>query len=141
MDGSRNRQNCGTSRKNDIRDNTIIFFLSDNGGPISSKSNPHNGNGSQNGTWRGGKGDFYEGGLRVPMLANWPAKLPAGVRYDKPVISLDLARTVVELAGGEVNAPQMDGVNLIPFLTGEKSGEPHKALFWRGYNHALVGSS
>ncbi len=126
-----------TLEKNGLRENTLIFFLSDNGGPISSAENPHNGNGSQNGSWRGGKGDFYEGGLRVPMLANWKGTLPAGLKYENPVISLDLSRTIVELAGGEVNAPQMDGVNLFPFLMGEKAGEPHKALFWRGYNHTL----
>ncbi|VGO17459.1 Arylsulfatase [Pontiella desulfatans] len=126
-----------TLEQQGVRENTLVFFLSDNGGPLAAPDKPHGGNGSSNGPWRGGKGDFYEGGLRVPMLANWPAAIQPGTSYPEPVISLDISRTIVELGGGETAAPEMEGVNLMPFLKQEKTGQPHKALFWRGYNHTL----
>lgn len=126
-----------TLEKQGLRDNTLVFFLSDNGGPIGTGENPTGGNGSSNGPWRGGKGDFYEGGLRVPMLASWPKQIQAGMTYSKPVISLDISRTIVELGGGDTTAPKMEGVNLMSFLSGTETGQPHQTLCWRGYNHTL----
>lgn len=126
-----------TLEEKGLRENTIVFFLSDNGGPINSEENPHGGNGSENGSWRGGKGDFYEGGLRVPMLASWPGTIQAGSTYSQPVISLDISRTIVELGRADASAPQMEGVNLMPFLSGKNKGLPHQTLCWRGYNHTL----
>ncbi len=126
-----------TLEKNGLRENTVVMFLSDNGGPIGTEEKPHGGNGSTNTPWRGGKGDFYDGGLRVPMAASWPAKIKPGTTFDKPVISLDLSRTIVELAGADTASPEMEGVNLLPFIEGKNTGNPHKALFWRGYNHTL----
>jgi arylsulfatase A-like enzyme len=73
----------------------------------------------------------YEGGMRVPFLVSWPAKLKPGI-YDRPVIALDILPTAVALAGGEVPQDRViDGVNLLPYLTGEASGTPHESLFWR----------
>ncbi|MEM8944526.1 MAG: sulfatase-like hydrolase/transferase [Planctomycetota bacterium] len=117
----------------DLRDNTLIFFLSDNGGPQSSKQNPHKWNGSRNSPFRGGKGNLYDGGVHVPFVASWPAQLPAGKTYSSPVISLDISRTAVAVAGADAGTPgEMEGVNLIPFVKGQKQGPPHEALFWRG---------
>lgn len=112
--------------KRGLAENTIIFFLSDNGGPTKD-------NASSNAPLRGFKGDFFEGGIRVPFAVQWKGKIPAGVTYDHPVISLDIFSTVAELAG--VNPQnELDGVNLIPFLTGLRSDRPHQALYWRNYD-------
>lgn len=110
-------------------ENTLIFFFSDNGGPnLSSKGRS---NFTDNSPLRGSKGAVYEGGMRVPFLISWPAKLKPGT-YDQPVIALDVLPTALALAAGELPKDRtMDGVNLIPYLTGEKSGAPHETLFWR----------
>ncbi|MDF7822384.1 sulfatase-like hydrolase/transferase [Pontiellaceae bacterium B12227] len=128
--------------KNGIRENTLIFFTSDNGGPQSSPKQPGKGNGSSNAPFRGGKGNLYDGGVHVPFMANWPAKLPKGKRYSYPVIALDIGRTAVELAGADPMAGKpMEGVNLVPFVTGKTQGAPHEALFWRGGSHWSVLAS
>lgn len=128
--------------RNGLRENTLIFFLSDNGGPVSSKKHPGKGNGSSNGPFRGGKTDFYEGGVHVPFIASWPAKIQPGQVYDKPVISLDIGRTAVELAGGDpLSGNAMEGVNLIPYLNDSTDEAPHDALFWRFLSSWSVVSS
>ena len=108
------------------RDNTIIFFLSDNGGDVITGP-------MDNGELRDGKGSLYEGGIRVPFVASWPARWPQGQTYDPMVISLDIAATVLDLAKGGIMdySRPIDGVNLDPYLRDEKEGPPHKALFWR----------
>jgi arylsulfatase A-like enzyme len=107
---------------------TLVFFFSDNGGPIT-KGSP---NGSQNTPLRGGKGDLYEGGVRVPFVASWPGRLPSGKDYAQPVISLDVLATALACAGLRMPTDRKyDGVDLVPFLTGEKKGVPHERLFWR----------
>ena len=112
-----------TLDRHGLTENPLIFFLSDNGGPTFD-------NASDNSPLRGFKGDFYEGGVRVPYAVSWPAVLPKNLDYDKPVSSLDIFATSVAHAGAEPsNKP--DGVDLVPFLTGENSDQPHKALFWR----------
>jgi arylsulfatase A-like enzyme len=109
-----------------LRDNTLVFFLSDNGGP-------EDANASCNDPLRGQKGQVYEGGIRVPFLASWPARLPAGVVYDHPVISLDIACTALAVgaAKAEPDPSRLDGVNLVPYFCGEADEPPHEALFWR----------
>ncbi|MEX2026745.1 MAG: sulfatase/phosphatase domain-containing protein, partial [Pirellulaceae bacterium] len=79
---------------------------------------------------RGNKATTWEGGIRVPYLVQWKGKLPAGKTYDQPVIQLDLHATALAAAGATSEA-QLDGVNLLPHLTGEKSSPPHEALYWR----------
>jgi len=106
-------------------ENTLIFFFSDNGGPSFA-------NASSNAPLHGDKGQVFEGGIRVPFLVSWPAKLPQGKDYDQPVTSLDVFATAAALADAKVPAGvKLDGVNLIPFLAGEKKSAPHEALFWR----------
>ena len=107
------------------RDNTIVFFLSDQGGISSGPMN--------NGDLREGKGSLYEGGLRVPFIASWPARWPQDQTFAPMVISLDITATVLDLALATVadtNRP-IDGVNLDPYLRGEQTGAPHETLFWR----------
>jgi arylsulfatase A-like enzyme len=103
---------------------TLVVFLSDNGAP------PRNG--SRNTPLRGTKGTTWEGGIRVPFLMRWNGVLPEGRVVDAPMISLDLLPTALAAAGGVPPAgPGFDGVNLLPFLTGQVSQPPHPALFWR----------
>jgi len=109
-----------------IADETLVFFLSDNGGPEQV-------NGSDNGPLREGKGSLYEGGIHVPFAARWPGVLPEGVDYVYPVVSLDIMATAVALAGADTRNP-LDGVNLVPYLTGEVKGIPHDQLFWRKFD-------
>ncbi|TLX71393.1 glycosyl hydrolase family protein [Labilibacter sediminis] len=110
----------------EIDDNTIVFFLSDNGGP-----EKHNA--SDNGPLRDGKSSLYEGGIHVPFAMQWPGRIPAGQVFENPVISLDIFATAVEYAGATPKN-NLDGVNLVPYLTGENSGKPHQQLFWRKYD-------
>ena len=107
-----------------IDEHTLIVFLSDNGGARN--------NASQNTPLRGFKSDLFEGGIRVPFAMRWKGVIPAGQQFNKPISSLDIMATIV--AQNEIPiAPErpLDGVDLIPFLTGKKDGEPHDYLFWR----------
>ena len=108
--------------------NTLIFFFSDNGG--AGKKPFLSYNTGNNAPLRGDKGQLLEGGIRVPFFVSWPGKLPAGKIYHEPVISLDIAATALAAAGGAAPA-NLDGVDLRPHLTGEKSEPPHTALYWR----------
>ena len=112
--------------------NTLIFFIGDNGAPLGK-----NWDGSLNTPLIGEKGMLTEGGIRTPFLATWPARLPAGKVYDRPVSSLDVAATAVALAGLPKD-PSLDGVNLTPFVKGENTGAPHERLFWRWGSQAAV---
>lgn len=121
-----------TLKSLDIEENTLLFFISDNGGPTQA-------NGSSNSPLRGTKGMMYEGGIRVPFLVQWPGRLPAGQVYDQPVIALDILPTAAGAAGAKLPKDRpIDGVDLLPYLTGKKNGAPHEILFWRaGENHAV----
>ena len=108
-----------------IFENTIVFFFSDNGGVEWY-------NFSDNGPLRGIKGDFFEGGIRVPFAMQWPNKIKPGTIYDKPIIALDIFATVASAAKAEKYIKnEIDGVNLIPYLSGNKSGLPHEYLYWK----------
>ncbi len=92
---------------------------------------------SRNGPLRGEKGSLFEGGLRVPCFASLPGTIPAGRVYEKPVSALDWFPTALALAGIAEPGPT-DGVDLMPFLTGNKAGTPHERLYWRvGFQAAL----
>lgn len=112
-------------KDNGVDKNTLLVFLSDNGGPCDS-------NASINAPFNGQKGILLEGGIHVPFIMNWPGKLAAGTTYKNPVISLDFAATFFELAGGKItDEVKMDGVNLLPFLTNKKTGQAHEYFNWR----------
>jgi arylsulfatase A-like enzyme len=113
-------------RESGQEENTLIVFISDNGAP----NNPHTSN--SNRPLRGYKAQLLEGGIRVPFMVQWKGRLPAGKTDDRPVIQLDVLPTVLAAAG--ITAPadaRLDGVNLLPYLNGERTDAPHEALFWR----------
>jgi len=106
-------------------ENTIFFYIADNGGPTQSTT-------SSNGPLRGFKMTTFEGGPRVPFLAQWKGRWPAGKVYDLPVMNLDVLPTVIAAAGGRLEASwRLDGVDLTPFVTGANSTRPHQTLYWR----------
>lgn len=116
-----------TLRETGADRNTLVVFVNDNGGSLHL--------GPQvcfNTPFRGGKGDFTEGGLRVPMVMRWPQGLAANKLYPQPVSTLDLLPTSVAVAGGKIDANwQLDGVNLLPYLSGPITTPPHDILCWR----------
>ncbi len=115
----------GKIRELGQEENTLIFFISDNGGPTQSIT-------SSNGPLRGFKMTTFEGGTRVPFIAQWKGKIPAGKTSDLPVMNLDVLPTAIIAAGGKPEASwQIDGVDLMPFLTGAKNSRPHQTLYWR----------
>lgn len=104
---------------------TLVFFFSDNGGPLEP-------NGSINLPLREKKGTVYEGGVRVPFLVSWPGTVPAGRSYENPVCSVDVMATALAVAGVAMPTDKKyDSVNLLPFLKGEQTAAPHDRLFWR----------
>jgi arylsulfatase A-like enzyme len=106
-------------------ENTLIFFIADNGGPTASTT-------SNNGPLRGFKMTTFEGGTRVPFIAQWKGKIPAGKTYDLPVMNLDVLPTAIIAAGGKPDASwNLDGVDLMPYLTGKNTSRPHQTLYWR----------
>ena len=105
-----------------LEENTLVFFISDNGGTRKSSY-------GDNGPLRLWKGSLHDGGIRVPFIMNWKGTLPAGVVDSRPVIQLDATATAVDLAGGHIS--DMNGVNLMPYLLKQKDGVPHEQLFWR----------
>ena len=111
-------------RQTRLEEQTLVVFLSDNGSyPKSSGSN---------GPLRGSKSNLFEGGIRVPFIMQWKSVLPAGAVYSQPVIALDLLPTGLAAAGVPAKPEwKLDGVNLLPYLQGEKSGPPHQTLYWR----------
>jgi arylsulfatase A-like enzyme len=112
-----------------LAENTLVFFLSDNGGPLVRGAAK---NGSRNTPLRGGKTQLLEGGIRVPFMVSWPGVLQAGQVDDRPVVQLDLVPTALAAAGMKIDpAWQLDGVNLLPFLTGKATGLPHESIYWR----------
>lgn len=104
-----------------LTENTLVVFLNDNGGAA----------GRNNGDLRGKKGSLWEGGIRVPFVMQWPRRLPKGRVVEPPVISLDLLPTALASADIAAGTPSLDGVNLLPFLTGETQQPPHEAIYWR----------
>lgn len=106
-------------------ENTLIVFLSDNGGPTQSTT-------SRNDPLRGFKSTTWEGGVRLPFCMQWKGKLPAGKTYEHPIIQRDLLPTCVAAAGASIDpAWKLDGVNLLPHLMGETKTKPHETLYWR----------
>jgi arylsulfatase A-like enzyme len=105
-------------------DNTLFFFIGDNGGPTQSTT-------SQNGPLRGFKMTTYEGGPRVPFIAQWKGTLPSGRTYDFPVLNLDVLPTIVTAAGGKLDGAKLDGVDLLPYVKGANRARPHETLYWR----------
>lgn len=115
-----------------LKDNTLVVFINDNGGPSRV-------NATINYPLCGGKANYMEGGIRIPFVVSWPKKLPANRTYEYPVSTLDLLPTFVNAAGGDATAcPNLDGVDLVPYLLGENAARPHEMLFWKKETRAAV---
>jgi arylsulfatase A-like enzyme len=130
-------------RERELDENTLIFFVSDNGAPLKLTredlplGEPAAWDGSLNTPWIGEKGMLAEGGIRVPFLVRWKGTLPAGATYPEPVSTLDIAATAVAAAGLRQDQ-RLEGVDLVPYLAGRREGVPHTALYWRFWNQAAV---
>ena len=103
------------------KDNTIVLFLSDNGG---------SGNGD-NAPLKGSKGTMWEGGLRVPFIIRWSGKVPAGRVTDEFLTSLELVPTLLSAAGAKgPEGVKLDGFDMLPVLRGE-ARSPRQEMFWQ----------
>jgi arylsulfatase A-like enzyme len=111
-----------------LSDNTVVFFMADNGGLSTSEGSP-----TSNLPLRGGKGWLYDGGVRESMMIKWPGVTPPGSTCSEPVISTDFYPTMLEMAGLSLNPQQhMDGVSLVPLLKGQSLDRD--AIYWH-YPH------
>jgi len=105
-----------------LRENTVILFYSDNGGY---------GPATDMDPLKGYKGTYYEGGIRVPLLANWPGKIQPGSKSSEPVTGVDLYPTICDLAQADLpNDQVIDGVSLTSLLTGEVNSLETRAIYW-----------
>jgi arylsulfatase A-like enzyme len=110
-----------------------VLFTSDNGGAH------YIGLPEVNDPFRGWKITFFEGGIHVPFFARWPARLPAGTTFSKPVHHFDLFATAAAAAGAPLPSDRpVDGVDLVPYARGEVGGAPHEALFWRSGHYQVA---
>lgn len=119
--------------KNGLTENTLIIFASDNGGA------GYIGLDNINKPYRGWKLTHFEGGMHIPFFAKWPAKIRKDMRYDKRIHHTDIFSTI--LGAANIEPPKeitIDGVNLIPFLTNEKRGEPHETLYWKNVTYQAI---
>lgn len=118
-------------RESGVEDNTLIVFLSDNGGPTKELT-------SSNDPLRGGKGELWEGGIRVPFIIRWKDRFPGGTVVNEPAISLDAAATALDAAGVQAGAERLDGRSLILLLSGKPTDALERPLFWRvGAKHCV----
>ena len=120
-----------------LDDNTLVIFTSDNGGAN------YIGLPDINKPYRGWKLSFFEGGTHIPFAMRWPAglKVPqGGLSYPHAVSHLDIMPTALGAAGLTPQAERVDGVNLLPYLTGRKTGRPHETLIWREGDYQAVMS-
>ncbi len=122
-------------REHGLEDNTLVIFTSDNGGA------GYLGLPEVNQPYRGWKITFFEGGIRVPYFMQWPAVIPAGAEFDRPVHHFDIYATAASAAGARLPGDRIvDGVDLVPYARGERDGDPHDALFWRSGHYQVVQS-
>ena len=113
-------------RDSGVEQNTLVWFLSDNGGPATNVAP------TCNAPFRGHKGALYEGGIHVPFALRWPAAVKSGTVIDAPVISLDIFATALALAGAKpAPGKQPDGLSLVPLLNGDAGAFASRALHWR----------
>ncbi|MDA8982638.1 sulfatase-like hydrolase/transferase [Gammaproteobacteria bacterium] len=119
--------------KNGLTENTLIIFASDNGGA------GYIGLDDINKPYRGWKLTHFEGGMHIPFFAKWPAKIKKDMKYNKRIHHTDIFSTI--LGAANIEPPKeitIDGVNLIPFLTNEKKGEPHETLYWKNVTYQAI---
>ncbi len=121
-----------TLRSLGLEEDTLILFASDNGGATYTGA-------TDNAPLKGGKFTNFEGGINIPCMIRWKGQLAPGVEYKFPVSLTDFFVTAVSAAGIPLPEDRVyDGVDLLPFVRGEISGAPHRALYWRsGFNKAI----
>lgn len=118
-------------RESGVEENTLVVFLGDNGGPTEELT-------SSNAPLRGGKGDLWDGGIRVPFIVSWKNHITAGRIVDASVASMDATATALEVADAGPGQKRLDGINLMPLLTGKMTEVPERTLYWRvGQKNAL----
>ena len=122
-----------TLKELNIYGRTLIFFTSDNGGANYIELE------DINKPFRGWKISFFEGGIRVPFILSWPDQIDPGLKFDKPVHHFDIFSTIASAANVQIPMDRkIDGVDLMPYIKGEKIANPHQTLFWRSGNHQSV---
>ncbi len=122
-----------TLRDEGLEQDTLIIFTSDNGGA------GYIGLDDINKPYRGWKSTFFEGGLQTPFLMKWPKGMPSGQRYPYPVGHIDVFSTIAGAAGAALPTDrEIDGVNLLPYVRGEKTERPHQVLLWRSGQYKAV---
>jgi arylsulfatase A len=136
-----------------IKDNTIIVFMSDNGhsaenykirgehhssGLAEGTNYGANGGGGNTGKWLGQKGSFLEGGIRVPAIISYPAKLPKGIVRDQAVTAMDWMPTILDLCQIELSNVKLDGRSLLDVIKSESTKSPYTALYWQWGNDWAV---
>jgi arylsulfatase A-like enzyme len=132
-----------TLKDNNLSEKTLIFYIGDNGAPlkIHKLDTPGGGpgwDGSLNDPLNGEKGMLTEGGMHVPFVVSWPGTISGGQEYPHPISALDVAATATEIAGIEIQPGDLDGVNLVPFLSGQNTSAPHDALMWRWVSQSAI---
>lgn len=115
-----------------LEENTLIFFISDNGGAEYTFT-------TENGPYKGGKITDFDGGLKVPFIMKWKGQIPEGMSYDPMVSSMDIFQSVVSAASIPLpDDRKFDGVDLLPYIKGVYADVPHDILFWqRGFSKTL----
>ena len=118
-----------------IRENTIVIYMSDNGHSTEDyynwdQSYGGNGGGGYTGKWRGAKGSFFEGGIRVPAIISYPKLFPKGESRDQAIVNLDILPTLCDIL--EISTPinQLDGKSIVEVLHSKEARSPHEVLYW-----------
>lgn len=121
-------------REHGLEENTLVIFTSDNGA-----TQPSDVDGKRNAPFIGHKRNLYEGGIHVPFAMQWKGRFNGARTFAQPVMSIDIFPTVL-MAGGakDLSEYKLDGVDLLPYVQGEKQGAPHEYLFWRSGPNAAV---
>jgi uncharacterized sulfatase len=132
-----------TLEEHGLGERTLVFYIGDNGAPlkIHKFDAPGGGpgwDGSLNDPLNGEKGMLAEGGMHTPFVVSWPDVIPGGQQYPHPISALDVAATAAAAAGIETSPGDLDGVNLVPFLSGQDATAPHDALMWRWTTQSAI---
>ena len=120
--------------EHNLTDNTLIILTSDNGGAgyieLPDINKPY----------RGWKLTHFEGGIHIPFMAKWPNKITPGTKFDLPIHHTDIFSTIAAAANATIpNDRKIDGVDLMPFITGANTSMPHETLFWKqGHNQTVL---
>ncbi len=114
-----------------LEEDTLVVFANDNGGPVGTETSNY--------PLSGAKSNHLEGGIRVPCIIKLPGVIKAGTAYNNSISMLDMLPTFINFAGGKAKGIEdIDGVDLIPYLSGETNATPHEALFWKKENRGVV---